>query len=202
MKPNFDLLKRYGLFGLIRLLIDVLATRIFFPGARIVRRPFYIRGRRHIKIGRRFTSGVALRIDAFPIHNGVVIKIGSDVQVNDYVHIASVGSVVIGSNTLIASKVFISDHHHGDYRDIDENSTPEVPPALRPLIIRPVTIGERVWIGESACILPGVNVGDGAVIGAGAVVSRNIPANSIAVGNPAVVVRRFDESSKQWLSVS
>jgi len=55
---------------------------------------------------------------------------------------------------------------------------------------RPITIGDRVWIGGGAIILPGVTVGDDSVIGAGSVVTKNIPARSVAVGNPCRVVRR------------
>ena len=54
---------------------------------------------------------------------------------------------------------------------------------------RPIRIGDGVWIGGGAIILPGVTIGDGCVIGAGSVVSREIPADSLAVGNPARVVR-------------
>lgn len=55
----------------------------------------------------------------------------------------------------------------------------------------PVKIGSDVWIGGSAVILPGVTIGDGAVIGAGAVVTKDVPALSVAVGNPAKVLRQF-----------
>ncbi|WP_305847127.1 DapH/DapD/GlmU-related protein, partial [Zoogloea sp. LCSB751] len=53
----------------------------------------------------------------------------------------------------------------------------------------PVTIEDRVWIGGGAILLPGVTIGRRAIIGAGAVVTRDIPADSVAVGNPARVIR-------------
>ncbi|PZU79372.1 MAG: acetyltransferase [Sphingomonas sp.] len=189
---------RYGSLGLLRLLGDVLHTRLFHRGARIVRRPAYIRGARHIRLGSGFTSGVGLRIDAFPVDPGTVIDIGTGVQVNDYVHIAAIDRVTIGDGTLIASKVFISDHNHGDYQGRDPQSAPDIPPALRPLVARPVHIGRNVWIGEHVCIMPGVTIGDGAVIGAGAIVTKDIPANAIAVGTPAQVVRQFDPATSGW----
>lgn len=54
---------------------------------------------------------------------------------------------------------------------------------------RPITIGDNVWIGGGAVVLPGVTIGDNSVIGAGAVVTKDVPANVVAVGNPARVVR-------------
>lgn len=58
-----------------------------------------------------------------------------------------------------------------------------------------VVIGKNVWIGDKATILPGVVVGDGAIIGANAVVTKNVPANSVVVGNPARVVN-FNSKNK------
>jgi lipopolysaccharide O-acetyltransferase len=109
---------------------------------------------------------VGLRLDAFPSSDKVVLIIGDNVQINDYVHIAAIEEVSIGDHTLIASKVFIADHHHGEYRLPDLASSPEVPPNSRPLVARAVFIGQRVWIGEQVCILPGVTIGNGAIIGA------------------------------------
>lgn len=54
---------------------------------------------------------------------------------------------------------------------------------------RPIRIGSRVWIGGGAIVLPGVTLGDGCVVGAGAVVTRDLPAGSLAVGNPARIIR-------------
>lgn len=59
---------------------------------------------------------------------------------------------------------------------------------------RPITIGNSVWIGGSVTILPGVTIGDNCTIGAGSVVTRDIPANSIAVGNPCNVIKHIDHT--------
>ena len=58
---------------------------------------------------------------------------------------------------------------------------------------RPVTIGDNVWLGGGVIVLPGVSIGDDTVVGAGSVVTRDLPAGVVAVGNPARVVRRVDE---------
>ncbi len=57
---------------------------------------------------------------------------------------------------------------------------------------RPITIGDNVWLGGGAIVLPGVTIGDNTVVGAGAVVTRDLPADVVAVGNPARVVRSLD----------
>ncbi|MDE6766459.1 MAG: sugar O-acetyltransferase, partial [Duncaniella sp.] len=54
---------------------------------------------------------------------------------------------------------------------------------------RPINIGNDVWIGADVSVLPGVTIGDNCVIGAGSVVTRNIPSNSVAVGNPCRVIK-------------
>ena len=56
---------------------------------------------------------------------------------------------------------------------------------------RPITIGDNVWLGGGVIVCPGVTIGDNSVVGAGAVVTRNIPANVVAVGNPARVIREI-----------
>lgn len=56
---------------------------------------------------------------------------------------------------------------------------------------RPITVGNNVWIGAQVCVLPGVTIGDNCVIGAGSVVNRDIPSNSLAVGNPCRVIRKI-----------
>ena len=62
----------------------------------------------------------------------------------------------------------------------------------------PVHIGKNCWIGAGAVILPGINVGDNSVIGAGSIVTKDIPANVIAVGNPCRVLREIDDRDKKY----
>jgi len=61
---------------------------------------------------------------------------------------------------------------------------------------KPITIGKKVWLGGNVVILPGVSIGDGAVIGAGAVVTKDIPENVVAVGNPCKVIKTIDNNGK------
>lgn len=201
--PEMKLLARYGLWGSLRLLLDWLHTHLFFAGARLVRWPVYIRGRSFIRFGRGLTTGVGLRLDVFPLGDDLrpCLEIGDNVEINDYVHIGAVESVRIGNDVLIASKVFITDHDHGCYGGNGEQDRPEVPPGERKLHATPVVIEDKVWIGEFVSILPGAHIGHGAVIGANSVVKGHIPPDSIAVGAPARVIKRFDTGPGRWLRV-
>ena len=62
----------------------------------------------------------------------------------------------------------------------------------------PVHIGRNCWIGAGAVILPGVTIGDNSVIGAGSVVTKDIPENVVAVGNPCRVLRKIDEHDREY----
>lgn len=195
-------LHSYGVLGALRLAKNRLLTIALFPGARLVRFPIYLRGRSAMALGARLTTGVNVRLDAFaPRGSPPVLRFGNDVQINDGVHIAAIESVEIGDNALIASRVFISDHNHGNYQAHDVASWPDVAPAARPLSSRPVRIGRNVWLGEQVCVLPGVTIGDGAIVGANSVVTRDVPSNAIAAGNPARVIRVFDFATGSWQSV-
>lgn len=191
----------YGLIGLIKLASNLVCTKIFYRPARLIRKPIYIRGRSKISWGYGLTTGVGLRLDALGVSNAKCLLIGDHVQINDYVHIGAIEKVSIGDDVMIASRVFITDHNHGCYDSTDSESGPDIPPSQRPLVSSPVIIGNKVWIGEGVCILPGVTIGDGAVVGAGAIVTHDLPSNSIAVGNPARVIKLFDRESSKWISI-
>lgn len=202
-KPSVaGVLQRYGWLGALRLAIDLWHTRLLFPGARLVRRPIYIRGKRHVAIGANFTAGVGNRLDAFDFEPppGPILKIGRNVEINDRVHIAAVREVVIGDDVLLASNIFISDHDHGSFREAWPEDSPDVPPAERPLRVAPVSIGDRVWLGEGVQVLPGVSIGAGSVVGAGAIVTRSLPPDCVAVGAPARVIKRYDRSAGRWVA--
>ncbi len=61
-----------------------------------------------------------------------------------------------------------------------------------------ITIGDNVWLGGNVVVNPGVTIGDGVVVGSGSIVTRDIPANSLAVGNPARVLRRITEEDRKY----
>lgn len=202
-RGGVTLLQWYGWLGLVRLSLDWIATKFSVPQAKILRRPFYIRGNRWISIGAGFVSGPRLRLDALPIAKtkSPILTIGDNVQVNDTVHVGAVQNVTIGNRVLIASNVFITDHNHGTYSEGADHSAPHIPPALRPLSCSPVHIEDDVWIGEYVVVLPGVTIGRGSIIGAMSVVNRDIPPYSIAVGSPARIVKQFDAESQRWEKV-
>jgi lipopolysaccharide O-acetyltransferase len=129
---------------------------------------------------------------------GALIHIGSDVSMNDYVHIGAVESVSIGDRVLIASKVFISDHDHGSYGKDGIHSDPRVAPRKRQLWAAAVAIEDDVWLGEFVSVLAGVRIGKGSIIGTMSTVTRDIPPYSIAVGSPARVIKQFNFSNRMW----
>lgn len=201
-----NILSTYGFRGLLKLAYDVILTRIeavflWKSKVRIIRRPVYIRGQRFISLGNKFTSGVGLRLDAFPINGKICLEIGNNVQVNDYVHIGAIDSVKIGNNVLIASKVFISDHNHGFYGTNGLHDSPLTIPKDRELSYSSVTIEDNVWLGEFVAVLPGVTIGKGSIIGTMSVVTKSIPPNSIAIGSPARVIKTFNFDTAKWESI-
>lgn len=95
------------------------------------------------------------------------------------------GEIYVGNNVLFAPNVILASGTH------------PIHPELRSRQAQynlPIHIGNNVWIGANSVILPGVNIGDNSVIGAGSVVTKDIPANVIAVGNPCKVLRKIDEN--------
>ena len=89
---------------------------------------------------------------------------------------------------LMASRIYISDHSHGEI-----NSEALMLPRLqRPLVSKgPVIIEDNVWIGEGVCIMPGVTVGRNSIIGANAVVTKSFPANCVIAGIPATIIKNL-----------
>lgn len=113
---------------------------------------------------------------------GTQIRVGKRFFANFNFTVLDEAPVVIGDDCFIGPNVSIYTACHST--NPEERNT-------RQEWAEPVTIGNNVWIGGSVTILPGVTIGDNCTIGAGAVVTRNIPANSIAVGNPAKVIREI-----------
>jgi len=196
------MLKKYSFLGLINLLFSLVYTKLFFSKARLIRLPFDIRNKRNINIGTGLTTGFGCRIEAYPqnSNNKEVLVFGKNVEINDYVHIAAGKKIIIGDNVLIASKVFISDLNHGNYKGDDQDSPLSLPNS-RKLSTSPIVIKDNVWIGEGVCIMSGVTIGLGCIVGALSVVTKDLPDFSIAVGAPAKVIKTFDFDKNEWVNV-
>ena len=193
--------KYYGLLGSIRLTFCFFLTRILYPNSRFIRFPFDIRGGDLIDLGRGLTTGFNCRIETHrdQISTKLMIVFGEFCQINDNVHIASGQSIIFGDNVLIASRVFITDINHGEY--IGSNpSNPDSLVAGRVLSTNPVVIGNNVWLGEGVAVLAGVTLGNNVIIGANSVVTKSIESNSIAVGNPANIIKVFDKAAGLWVN--
>ena len=190
---------RYSVIEIIRMSFFLIRTKLLFKDARLIRFPFDIRGRKYIKVMQGFTTGRGCRIEAYPHDSkSIVIKIGENFQMNDYVHITGVSSVEIGNNVLLASKVYISDSSHGSYQGDENDSHPDSIPKDRPLFCKKILIKDNVWLGEHVSVLPGVTIGRGSIIGANSVVAKDIPEHCIAVGCPAHVIKRYSFDLNRW----
>ena len=109
------------------------------------------------------------------------ITIGRDVFLGPHTVIYGQGGVEIGDHSLISMHCcIVSSNHSAAARGEIIRHKPD--------ILRPTKIGRDVWLGAGVKVLGGVTIGDGCVVGAGAVVTKNLPANSIAMGVPARVV--------------
>ena len=115
--------------------------------------------------------------------NGENIEMGDDVGFNYGCYVNGYGGLVIGDGTIFRPYTMIhtANHRMDDIsRPIPEQGWETSPP---------VQIGPQCWIGMGVCILPGVRVGEGCVIGAGSVLTHDLDAYTVAVGNPAKPVR-------------
>lgn len=151
------------------------------------RYPLHIYGGSNIEIGDNFYSCQRLRIESIcETNDKPIVRIGNNVMINYDCHIGGCNSLIIGNDVLIGSKVLITDHSHGEISSDSLN----LPPSLRSIFSKgPVVIEDNVWIGEGAAILPGVTLGKNCIIGANSVVTRSIPPNCVACGNPARIVK-------------
>lgn len=143
---------------------------------------------------KRFEIGKLTTIESFcTINNG-----SGDVIMGDKVRIG-IGSVVIGpvkmgNGSGLGQHVFVSGFNHG-FADGTKNSSDQ------PLDIRPTIIEDEAHIGANSVVLAGVTIGRNCQIGAGSVVTKDIPPFSVAVGNPARVIKQYNHLTGAWESV-
>jgi acetyltransferase-like isoleucine patch superfamily enzyme len=123
------------------------------------------------------------------------IHIGNNVSVNMNCTFIDCNKITIGNNVLIASNVQIYTAAHPV--ELADRLTPDWHEGSSQYFCKtfalPVAIEDGCWIGGGVIIIPGVTIGKGSVIGAGSVVTKDIPANSLAVGNPCRVIRKLNK---------
>lgn len=161
----------------------------FGAGSRIYPSPDMLVGEKYVSLGKDVTVGKHVQLTAWDRFLDQrftpSIVIGDGCSIGDGAHITAVNRIELGKNVLTGKYVLITDNSHGGA----DQSMLSVAPNRRPVVSKgPVIIGDNVWIGEKASILPGVRIGDGAIIGAGAVVTKDVPAGHMAVGVPARVI--------------
>lgn len=120
---------------------------------------------------------------------GKNIEVGENFFANYNLTILDVGKVMIGSNAQIAPNVSIYTAGHPIHPQ-SRNSGYEYGIG--------VTIGDNVWLGGNVVINPGVHIGNNAVIGSGSVVTKDIPDNVVAVGNPCKVIKRITDEDRKY----
>lgn len=150
--------------------------------------------RRDIVPFREFSLGKRSIIEDYAVVNNAV----GDVFIGDNSRIGIgntvIGPITIGNNVCIGQHVTFSGLNH-NYDEIGR------PISEQGVNVAPIMINNNVWIGANSVVLAGVNIGEHSIIGAGSVVNRDIPPYSLAVGNPARVVKRFDFEKNEWVKL-
>ena len=156
--------------------------------------PLKIDGMKNIFIGDNVFIAHKTWLSALPLtgETKCVLNIGDGSCIGNFNHIIATKSVIIGRKVLTADKVYISDNLHS-YENVN---IPIIDQQIKQ--ISTVEIGDGSWLGENVCVI-GANVGKHCVIGANSVVTRNIPDYSIAVGAPAIIIKRYCFATEKWL---
>ena len=122
---------------------------------------------------------------------GKNVHFGNNVYVNFNLTLVDDAHIFVGDDTMIAPNVILAGGTHP--------ISPEIRKKKGQYNL-PVKIGKNVWIGTGCIVLPGVSIGDNTVIGAGSVVTKDIPENVVAVGNPCRILREINENDMKYYS--
>ncbi len=139
-------------------------------------------------------NGPALIKPPFTVSFGRHVHLGEWCFVNSGATFLDDGYITLGDHVAVGPNVkFITATHPIRSEDRFEPNPGAFPPFNVINIAKPITVGHHAWIGAGAIIMPGVTIGARAVVGAGSVVTKDIPANMVAVGNPAKIIKSVDD---------
>jgi carbonic anhydrase/acetyltransferase-like protein (isoleucine patch superfamily) len=134
----------------------------------------------HVGDGVSLGTGVIISVS-----RGARLHLGDHVRINHYAVLAAEESIVLGAGSGVAEHSSVRDHDH----DVTPGPAPWAGWAAAPVVSAPIVLGPDTWVCRGSAVLRGSRIGAGAIIGANAVVRGEIPANAVAVGIPARVVR-------------
>lgn len=182
--PRSRRAREFGAFGE--------GSGILFPTVALYGEPY-------IRIGARVVVGPYCTLSAgvMPGHvpdSPTVVTIGDDVLIGRGSGVVGHRSIVIGDGVFTGHHVYVTDANHG-YEDIHETIGRQFASP------RPVVVGAGSWLGHGSIVLPGSDIGEHVAVGAGSVVTGELPSYSVAVGNPARVIRRYDAQREEWVRV-
>jgi len=152
----------------------------------------------NIKVGKNVSLGDFCWIEAVSRYQkqsfSPIIEIQDEVAMSDFVHISSIKKILIKKGVLIGSKVYIGDHSHGHYKNMDDwSKEKKIMPKLRDLADEnTIEIGENCWIGDGVVILAGTIIGDNCVVGANSVVQGTFNSNVLIAGLPAKILKEYE----------
>lgn len=166
------------------------------PGSHLTT-PFQIYSPHRVEVGKDvwFSGGAILRVsdlDSLGFEMETELTIGDECFFEEDLTIECDSQVAIGHGVVAAKRVYI-----GGYVGCDRDVGPDEP-GPRPPACGQITIGDQTFLGTGCAILSGVDIGERSIISAGAVVTRNVPARSVVFGNPARVVRSWDDDAGAW----
>lgn len=189
-KPIFKTRRKF-IINLYRYCLST--ANVDFSGKIKLKYPVLFLGQGKIKIGQNVVLGFFPspkfyntygHIEARGVNSQIIIEEGTSIN-NNFSIIANETLIKIGKNCAIGFNFNCADSDFHGIKKEDRNNPEKIKTA-------PVKIGNDVFIGNDVTVLKGVNIGDGAVIGAGSIVTKNIPASTIACGNPARVISEVE----------
>lgn len=159
------------------------------------------------KKGNRALIRKNIRLDVFPYNN---FFLGNDSTIEDFSTINNgvgdviigdrtrigignvlIGPLLIGNDVMMAQNVVLSGMNHG-FEDVS------IAPSKQPISKSQISVEDNVWIGANVSITAGVKIGKHSVIGAGSVVTKNVPQYSVAAGNPARIIKKYNFNNNNW----
>jgi len=176
IKPHFK--KVFGQFG----------DKTYLPYSTKLEYP------QNIFVGQNVTIGRMCWLASNPLttNKNPKLIIGDGTYIGNFAHIYCTSKIEIGNNVLLADRVYLSDNLH-TYEDVN------IPIINQPIKqLESVLIGDGAWIGENVCII-GASIGKQSIIGANSVVNKSIPDYCVAVGSPAVIIKRYSFENQTWL---